>query len=386
MKNPLCLAAILVIALSFVTSAQQQEPSLKSTVSPKTAEAPTKLLLEIVFNPAFPPSYLTVNGSVWTTRFVRLPGIQNEPPIRAVKLESKFNGETAELRVSLLRGAFDREDLVGNYRVGLGEQKTINDLRAIGIEPLTIKLLDTVPSVPPPPAFENRTKSIEIVSVLAENTPVPAYRIILRNLSDKNLLALRVDVNRDGRPGTSGLFQGVEGQPVVEAGAAFERSLSVETAVRTATGYAPGTAASNTILIRTAVFADMSFEGELEPACLFESFVMQRRLWLRKVLALLNRELAKPTNEDQIEAARQFKEKFAALQFEFDESDRNRASAVSPACPKPFDGTRTKPGALSLQVLRELDEIIGTRTSPPTNFRWWLETHRAHYIAWLTRL
>ena len=381
MKNPLCLAAILVIALSFVTSAQQQESSPK-----KTAEAPSKLLLEIVLNPAFPPSYLTVNGSVWMTRFVRLPGIQNEPPIRAVKLVSKFNGETADVRVSLLRGAFDREDLVGNYRVGVGEQKTISDLRAIGIEPFNIKLLDTVGSVPPPPGFENRTKSIEIVSVQSENIPRPAYRITLRNLSDKNLLALRVDVNMDSRPGTSGYFQGVEGQPVVEAGAAFERYVSVETTVRTATGYAPGTAAANTILIRSAVFADMSFEGEVEPACLFESFVMQRRLWLRRVLALLNRELAKPTNEDQIEAARQFKEKFAALQFEFDESERNKASVVSPACPKPFDGTRTKPAALSLQVLRELDEIIGTRTAPPVNFRLWLETRRAHYIAWLTRL
>jgi hypothetical protein len=104
------------------------------------------------------------------------------------------------------------------------------------------------------------------------------------------------------------------------------------------------------------------------------------------VLALLNRELAKPTNEDQIEAARQFKEKLAALQFEFDESERNQASAVSPACPKPFDGTRTKPSGLNLQVLRELDEIIATRPSPPVNFRLWLETRRAHYIAWLTRL
>ena len=84
--------------------------------------------------------------------------------------------------------------------------------------------------------------------------------------------------------------------------------------------------------------------------------------------------------------ARQFKEKLAALQFEFDESERNQASAVSPACPKPFDGTRTKPSALNLQVLRELDEIIGTRPSPPVNFRLWLETRRAHYIAWLTRL
>jgi hypothetical protein len=54
MKNPLWLAVILVVALSFVTSAQQQQPPLKSSVS-ANAEAPTKLLLEIVFNPELPP-------------------------------------------------------------------------------------------------------------------------------------------------------------------------------------------------------------------------------------------------------------------------------------------------------------------------------------------
>ena len=385
MKNPLWLAAILVVALSFVTSAQQQESSLKSTVSPKTAEAPTKLLLEIVFNPELPPSYLTVNGSVWMTRFVRLPSSPSQPSIRAVKLFSRFNGETADVRVTLLRGS-DQEDFVGVYHVGVGEKKTLNDLRAIGVEPFKISLVDTVPPLPPPPSFENRTKSTEIVSVLSENTPKPAYQVTFRNLSDKNLLALRVDVFRDGRPGTSALFQGVEGRPAIEAGGIIERYMPVEIAQRTATGYVPGTAAANTIIIRTAVFADMSFEGELESACLFESFVMARRLWLRKTLALLNRELAKPTNEDQIEAARQFREKFAALQFEFDESDRNRDSAVSPACPKPFGVAKTSTGPLKLQVLRELDEIIGTRPTSPVNFRLWLETHRAHYIAWLTRL
>lgn len=385
MKNPLWLAAILVVALSFVTSAQQQESSLKSTVSPKTAEAPTKLLLEIVFNPELPPSYLTVNGSVWMTRFVRLPSSPSQPSIRAVKLFSRFNGETADVRVTLLRGS-DQEDFVGVYHVGVGEKKTLNDLRAIGVEPFKISLVDTVPPLPPPPSFENRTKSTEIVSVLSENIPKPAYQTTFRNLSDKNLLALRVDVFRDGRPGTSALFQGVEGRPAIEAGGIIERYMPVEIAQRTATGYVPGTAAANTIIIRTAVFADMSFEGELESACLFESFVMARRLWLRKTLALLNRELAKPTNEDQIEAARQFREKFAALQFEFDESDRNRDSAVSPACPKPFGVAKTSTGPLKLQVLRELDEIIGTRPTSPVNFRLWLETHRAHYIAWLTRL
>lgn len=391
MKKYFLIMVILMVAFASVVHAQQQ-PALKPTASPKNTGQPTTLLLEIVSHPEYPPAYQTVPmpeekpSWSWFTRFVRLPGADTPPAIRAVKFESKFNGETADVRVSLLRGALDREDLVGIYHVGIGEQKTLNDLRAVSVGPFSIKLLNTVPPIPTSPTFENHTKSIDIVSVLSENMPKPAYRITFRNLSDKDLLALRVDIHHDGRPGTSGLDQGVEGAAIVDAGGTFERYFAVEGAQQTPTGYVPGTAANHTIVIRTAVFADMSFEGEPQSACLFESFRMGRRLWLRSVLALFNRELAKPTNEDQIEAARQFKEKFAALQFEFDESDRKQSSSVSPACPKPFDVARTSPGALKLQVLRELDEIIDTRPVSPVNFRLWLETHRAHYIAWLTRL
>lgn len=379
MKNPLCLAAILVIALSSVTRAQQQE----SSVSAKNAEASAKLLLEVVPNPELPPSYITVNGAVWITRFVRLSSAPDQSSIRTVNLYSKFNGETAEVRV-LLRRASDQEDLVGVYQIGVGEKKTLNDLRAVGVEPFSITLLSTVPPLPPPPSFDNRTKSIDIVSVQSENMPKPAYRVTFRNLSDKNLLALRVDVFKDGRPGTSALLQGEEGQPAIEAGGIIERYMPADIAQRTATGYAPGTAAANTVVVRTAVFADMSFEGEPESACLFESFQLERRVWVRTVLALLNRELAKPTNEDQIEAARQFKEKFAALNYEFREGERDQASVVSTVCAKPSEKVRF--GILKLQVLRELDDIITTRPAQPVNFRLWLETHRAHYIAWLTRL
>src|SRR5262249_6804651 len=162
------LTGILVLS-SWSITAQQRDPSLKST---KNAEASTKLLLEIVFNPALPPSYLTVNGAVWFTRFVRLPGApQTQPALRAVKLVSKFNAETADVRVTLLRGSFDQEDPVGVYQLSIGEQKTLTDLRAVGVEPFNITLVSTIPPLPPSPAFENHTKSIDIVSVQAENMP-----------------------------------------------------------------------------------------------------------------------------------------------------------------------------------------------------------------------
>ena len=393
MKKLLMLTAIVVIALSSVVYAQQQEPSLKPSVSPKSQETSAKLLLEISYNPAVPPAYSTVLGTdkkanwIWVTRFVRIRGHEMSPPIQAVKLESQYNGETADVRVTLLRGnnGFNQEDLVGTYQVGIDEQMTINELRAAGVEPFNIKLLNTVPPLPPPLEFTNMTKSIEIVSVQAENIPKPAYKVTFRNLSDKSVRALRADVISDGRPGTSSLWQGDDGRSIIEPGGTAERYVPAIKTQATPTGYAPGTAAKNTLWIRSVVFSDMTFEGEPEPACLMESFVMGRRLWLRQVLPLIDQQLSE-SFEDHIEAARQFKEKFSALRYEFSESESNQSSAVFPNCRKPIERAHIAPEGLKLQMLRDLDEIITKRPSPPVNFKSWLETRRATYQAWLARL
>jgi hypothetical protein len=48
---------------------------------------------------------------------------------------------------------------------------------------------------------------------------------------------------------------------------------------------------------------------------MFETFVMGRRVWLRKVVALLDQEMTKRAGE-HIAAAKQFKEKFSALTYD----------------------------------------------------------------------
>ena len=170
MKKLFTTATLLVIAFSWsVVNAQQQEPTLKPSMSAPRAEGPPPLLLEIVANPERPPAYSNVNGPTelgkWMmiSNFVRVPGAAPvSPPVQWVKIEPQYNGETAAVRVTLLRGVrgVEQEDVVGIYRLGIGEQKKLNELRAVGIEPFTITLLDTVPPVPPPPAFVNDTKAV----------------------------------------------------------------------------------------------------------------------------------------------------------------------------------------------------------------------------------
>src|ERR1700752_1531317 len=173
MKQQLLLTMLLVVTSSSLITAQQQKPTLQPASSGEVTEAPTKLLLEVNYNQALPPAYNTVNGPevkakwIWLTRFIRIPGIKLDgPPIFAVKLESQFNGETADIRITLLRGAnsIDQEDLVTVYHIGVGEQRTIKELRAYGVEPFRIKLLNAVPPLPPSPSFENLTKTIDVGS------------------------------------------------------------------------------------------------------------------------------------------------------------------------------------------------------------------------------
>src|SRR5688572_9049176 len=151
MKSLLILIAFLLFA---------QEPSLKPNISAPKPEPPVVLSLEIDFKNSQPPAYISVRGAetkprwLWAARFARLPGVLPNPdelPIQAIRVESQFNGETADVKVSLLRGrkGFEREDPVASYHIGLNEKATVTELKSFGLEPIDLTLLHTVTPLPP---------------------------------------------------------------------------------------------------------------------------------------------------------------------------------------------------------------------------------------------
>jgi hypothetical protein len=389
MKKILIMATLLVIASPVY--AQKQEPTLKPSMSAPRAEGPPPLLLEIAANPALPPGYSNVNGPtelgkfVLIPHFVRVPGSsQPSPPVRWVKIEPQFNGETVAVRVTLLRGAkgIEQEDLVGIYRLGIGETKTLDDLRAVGIEPFTITLLDTVPPVPPPPAFVNDTKSIEIVTVRAENSPSPAYIITLRNLSEKNVWGVGFALTFDGGPGATGFLAADEDRPLIEAGGVVEKYVRAVMPRRTATGFVPSAASAVTLRIRSAVFSDLSYEGDVNDACTVETGSIGRKAYLTQVLSLLDSQLTAETSTDNVEAAKQFQERLEALRLEVDV----KASSMSSGCQGQAQRALDNANFQKLIMLRDLNQIINTRPRPPFSFRAWMEKRRTNYKAWLARL
>ena len=393
MKKLVLMATILVVASTCVVSAQERQPTLKPTLSPKGPPIKAKLLLEVAYNRALPPAYVVVNGAdekpkwMWLTMFALIPGREApKPPVQAVRLEPVYNGETADVRVSLFRGreGFEQEDLVGVYQVGMGEQKIISDLDQFGIEPFTLTLLNTLTPLPPPPTFDNRIKSIEVVDVQLENSPSPGYRVIFRNLSDKNVGALKLEVVSDGKRSLSALWQGEHGRSVIKAGAIGEKFIPVMKSVKTPTGYAPGAPSATTIIIASAVFEDFSFEGDSAPACSFKSYQMGRKLWLKQVIPLFEQELSK-VNADHIEAARQFKDKLSAFKYVTEAGEPEMPSSAA-ECAKPSQSLAIAVEGMKLELLRELDQIVTTRPLPPINFKTWMEEKRALFAVWLARL
>jgi hypothetical protein len=386
MKKFLIPATLLVLAASWsIVNAQQQEPASKPRVEPRPP-----LLLEVLFNPALPPGYSNVSGPKelrkWTaiSNFVRVPGSTPlSPPVQWVKIEPHYNGEITVVRVTLLRGVqgAEQEDVVGIYRLGIGEQKTLNDLRAAGIEPFKITLLDTMPPLPPAPAFVNDTKAIEIVSVRAENVPSPAYILTLRNLSEKNIQGVGVDMTFDGRPGPTA-FLANEDRPFILAGGVVEKHVRAMVTRSGLAGFFPSVPSAVTIHIRSAVFTDLTYEGDVKDACHVEKTTIGQRVYLKDVLSLLDRQLAE-TFTDNAEAVRQFKQKFEELRYYDDYSVK--PSTVSPVCTDMAQGVVNTVNMMKLEMLQDLNELI-TQPGTAFSFRNWLETRRANYKTWFAGL
>lgn len=377
--------AIFVIVCSSVVEAQQPETPVATS---------SQYLLEIYVLPKIGPTYLSVDGpykisSAYFPRFVRIGGAPDSGrlPITSIKLETKFDGKLAEVKVTLLRGeGADREDqLLQVYQLGPGEQKTLTHMREVGIEPFQIKLLEAFSSLPPEPNVQNYTKSIEVGRVTRENKPMSAYRVTLRNVSEKSIFALKVDLTSDGQEGPSALPDSDEARPLLDPGKEIELYIPVAVSVRNGPNYVPGTAATHTINIRSAVFGDLSFEGEQDQACTFHAQAIGERLWLKGIIPALDQEIAKSDGNDQI-AARRFREKVSALRFTFDETEQNLDSPVSSSCPKPAKYATSLARQQNLWLLRDVDQFMASTPAPPVTFRSWLEEKRKRYAGWLARL
>lgn len=394
-----------IFACVFLAATSAAQPSALVRPLPQLAQAasqvdvaPGNLALEITYYKDLPPAYMRLGGKAWYARFRRTSSWQTPTgslPVKAVNIVSRVEGNAVKVRVSVYDGARfdDKEEFVGEYVVRENEKITVRELTRFGVEPFEIGLVHVAPANPGLPLVENKTSSITVLALEANNTTLPSFKLSLRNLSNKNISALAIRTLVDGKTQISSLPHDPEARPLMKAGESYATNEpGAHAAHRAPEGYMPDPPPAQTIVIATAVFDDGSYEGEAAPAAEYRAFAKGRKTQLARIIPLLQNALDAPASNaataieklnTQLSTLNEEMESSALeeLQKEFPEFDSKAKAGLGNAVQIAIYGIRK----------RALDDLnkFATATAQAADdeaFRAWLSMTKVRYAAWLARL
>lgn len=386
------------IAVAFVVGLLA---TLTATGQPSPVQ-PTHLALEVYFYGSEPPAYVVVPpansppSGTWFARFPRVPGWTapaGSLQVTAVNFRPRLDRDAVRVSVSVFLGIrLEEEKAVAVYTLREGEEIRVQELTQFGVEPFGVKLVRVTSSDANLPAVISKAKSIELVTIQANLSTLPSYRLALRNLSGKNVSAIGLKVMQGGRTLLSGMPQGKEGQPLILAGGVSEVTAPGATrATATPGGYDPVAPPNQNIEITMAVFEDGSFEGDIETAAGFRGFVKGRKIQLRRLVdvfqTILQDDSANPSS-----ALETLRAKVNALDIKADAlALQELASEFSGLAERPKRGLASAIEAAMSGIRRDaLQDIAQVRLKNPNldagAFRYWLVASKQRYEAWLARL
>jgi hypothetical protein len=332
--------------------------------------SPTHLALEVYSNPGDPPSYIPVPPAgnppslTWFSRFKRVPGrtdLENPRRVKAVNVRAINTGDRVAVSVSVFLGEkFEEERNVAVYNLQEREKVTVRQLLNFDVEPFDVTLVRVENGPNDLPQVISKAGSVELVTIQERLSTLPGYRLTLRNLSPKNVVALMVKVRQGNRLLSSGMPQGKEGLPLIPGNDTAEIVVPAATrVVGTPGAYQPVAVANQTIEITTAAFEDGSSEGEPSHASKYNELVAKRKVGLAKIIELfkeaLHSDLSDPSN-----AFRVFEGKMAVVE---------------------------DAGGVRIHVISEIRRFRLSNPDLDANaYRAWLKTSKEKYEAWLARL
>lgn len=386
------LALLFLLILPCSANAQQED---------LPRQTPNGLVLEIVYYKNTAPAYQAISrpdgrpGVAWYARFGRIQNWQlpaGQLPIRAVNIASRLDGEVASATVSLLRGVkfHDQETMVGTYQLRENESVLVQELEGFGVEPFRISLKRITPAAPNQPVVKSLAKSLEIVGIEPQLSTLPRYKLTLRNLSEKNILALRIEIMRGGVVAVTSMPHGREGLPLIKAGAFFESNQPLNTrAVRTPGGFAPESPNPQETIIRAVVFEDGSYEGDPAPAAGFKAFTLGRKLALTRLLELCAAmQEADASKQETAAQVTLFRDRVRTVSGEIDEAALAQLVREFPTLTRKETSNLKMAAEVALHHVRNelLDDLAVFEKNHPSDFRSWLVKVEERYRTWLSRL
>lgn len=369
-----------------------------ATAQQATADS-SALALEVRFYPQHAPAYQPVSpkrGGTWYAWFGHVRDSQPPPDtlaVTAVNVKSELAEDGVRVWVSVFLGKMhEQEKAVKSYILHEGEKVTVSELAQVGVEPFEIKLVRLSPLVGETPGFVSKARSIELVVIQPNFSTLPSYKLVIRNVSGKNVSALKLQTMQEGRRQITSMPQGNEGAPLIAPGASYELEARLATrTTQTANGNEPVILPNQVIEISSAMFDDGSFEGDSEAAITFAAFCKGRKMMLGKVLGLLQR----PLPADQSATAPNLdwlKSEVAALKLEADDATaeeiHNRFAGFAGSDPDSLK-TTIKIGMKGAQdqVLRDITQFqLRYHYTDPKPIHDWLAASKERYEAWFARL
>jgi hypothetical protein len=382
-RQHIILAIVFTLSFFEYSSAQSQQ----------ARPSATGLAVEVTYfegrGPAYEPvrrTKLPRGEGSWFGLFGRVKEWQlptGAQPVSAVRVVPYLDGDTVKVTVSVLRGEkfLDVEDIVGTYTVRENEGIAIDSLRDFGVEPFKLKLIRVAPQTPEVPTVLNKTRSLEVVGIEPIVATLPRYKLTLHNLSEKNVSAIRINTMRDGNLSLSGMPQGEEGKPLVEAGSFKElNEMMVTRAETTAAGYSPAAPRGQQIVLATLVFEDGSYEGDPEPAATYRGHTIGNRAELKRIVGLLEDALASSSSIEKVRT------QLSNLSYDFDQSDMAVLASAFPEIDRNKLQTHID---VAMHLLRKevFDNLDRFQPGPGSaDFRVYLQTMKDRYAGWLLRL
>lgn len=301
---------------------------ISSTGARAQGDEPTQahLALQVIFYPNEQPAYQPVrrgSSGTWYSRFHRIksPG-PNELPVNAVDIKSILTADGVRVTVSVLFGELhEQQKQVATYTLHPGQKIKTAELTQFGIDPFTIAAVNYDPVTLEVPEFVSKAPSIDLVGIQPAASMTPAFRVAVRNLSNKNVQALFVSVTKVGEPQKLSMSQGKEGAPFITPGnlSQFDAHLATRSSLTAAGFYTQVAVPGQVIEVTGAVFDDGSFEGDVGLALNYAATLKGDKIQLARVISLIDEAMA-DSQSDPAVALEAFKQKIAMLNLEADQA------------------------------------------------------------------
>lgn len=328
-------------------------------------------------------------GCSSTENFVRVQGwtpAPNQLPVRAIRFACTRTPDGVRVAVSVFRGAErEKDELVKIVSVTPGQAVVVDELRAVGVEPITL----TVAAVTVPdaalPEVTLPSPEIEVVSLSMVEKPVPRYRLFLANRSAKAVRSLEVRLTRGGRPASATKAADDEGQVLMAPGGSVGLQLQIPTGPASSNG-AVAMAPADHIVITGLLWADGSFAGDASWARSEAAFWFGQRLQLARVIAELER--ARAAGPGATVAG--LRTALGNLPVEATDAmiDEARQTLAPNITMSPAEALRPMNQAMSQMKRLALNDLADFESGPPLAgaFQAWLKTEVERYQRWHDRL